>query len=165
MSAKGAGNACRILTTMDSSVYAEILERHMRPSTGWLPPYAGAPYILQQNNDPKCTSRMTRDWLALNHVAALGPHRARPESDRAALGGTETAHQWRPNGSGSGWNKSGNRSTSRCVAASSSPCRAGSRLSSRLEEGTFARSLSCLSRGKSLKTCNHRSLIIDRYPT
>ena len=71
MSAKGVGNACRILTTMDSSVYVEILERHMRPSTGWLRPYAGAPYFLQQDNDPKHTSRKTRDWLALNHVAAL----------------------------------------------------------------------------------------------
>jgi len=71
MSAKGVGNACRILTTMDSSVFVEIMEWYMRPSTGWLLPYAVASYILQQDYDPKHTSGQTRDWLALNHVAAL----------------------------------------------------------------------------------------------
>ena len=71
MSARGVGNACRIFTIMNSSVYIEVLERHMRPSTAFLLPYPGAPYILQQDNDPKHPSRKTRDWLALKHIATL----------------------------------------------------------------------------------------------
>ena len=71
MSVTGVGNACRILTTMNSSVYIEILRDHMRPSTVWLLPYPNAPYILQQDNDPKHTSRKTCAWLVKSHVATL----------------------------------------------------------------------------------------------
>ena len=56
---------------MDSPVYIEILEQHMRPSTAWLLPYTGTPYFLQQDNDPKHVSCQTRDWLDLYHVATL----------------------------------------------------------------------------------------------
>jgi len=71
MSAQGVGNACRILTTMDSRVYIEILRNHMKPSTAWLLPHPRDPFILQHDNDPKHRSRKTCEWLGRNHVATL----------------------------------------------------------------------------------------------
>ena len=71
MSAQGVGNACRILITMNSRIYIEILENHMRPSTAWLLPHPRDPFILQHDNDPKHTSRRTCAWLGKTHVATL----------------------------------------------------------------------------------------------
>ena len=71
MSANGVGNLCRIFVNMTASVYTEILERHMLPSTAWLLPHKCADFILQQDNDPKHTSRRAQRWLEANHVATL----------------------------------------------------------------------------------------------
>jgi len=74
MSARGVGNAYRILTTTNFSVYIEILRD--RPSTVWLLPYPNAPYILQQDNDPKHTS-CVHGWERTTWPHSLGRRRAR----------------------------------------------------------------------------------------
>lgn len=71
MSAKGPGNMCRILVNMTGPVYAEILQRHMLRSRAWLLPHPAAGFVLQQDNDPKHTSRAARGWLEDHHVATL----------------------------------------------------------------------------------------------
>ena len=78
MSANGVGNLCRIFVNMTGTVYTEILERHMLPSTAWLLPRGCTDFILQQNNDPKHTSRRAHRWLEANHVATLPGRPNRP---------------------------------------------------------------------------------------
>jgi len=56
---------------MTGSVYTEILERHMLPSTSWLLPRGCTDFVLQQDNDPKHTSRRAHRWLEAKHVAIL----------------------------------------------------------------------------------------------
>jgi transposase len=71
MSSRGVGNLCRIYPIMTADVYVEILERHMLSSKAWLLPHRNAPFIFQQDNDVKHTSRKTTEWLQRNHVATL----------------------------------------------------------------------------------------------
>jgi len=71
MSANWVGNLCRIFVIVTGSVYTEILERHMLPSTAWLLPRGCTDFILQQDDDPKHTSRRAQRWLEANHVATL----------------------------------------------------------------------------------------------
>ena len=60
-----------LYVTMTASIYTEILERHMLPTTAWLLPHKYADFILQQDNDAKHTSRRAQRWLEANHVATL----------------------------------------------------------------------------------------------
>ena len=68
---KRGGKCMSHLTTMEPSVYIEILRDHMRPSAAWLLPHPGTTYFLQQDNDRKHTSRETCAWPGMNHVATL----------------------------------------------------------------------------------------------
>jgi len=56
---------------MTGSVYTEILERHMLPSTAWLLPRGCTDFILQQDYDLKHKSRRAQRVLDANHVATL----------------------------------------------------------------------------------------------
>jgi transposase len=71
MSSRGVGNLCRIYPIMTADVYVEILEHHMLSSKAWLLPHKNAPYVFQQDNDVKHTSRKTKEWLQRNHVDIL----------------------------------------------------------------------------------------------
>lgn len=61
ISAHGVAPLKRIVGIMDKKVYHSILVRHALPAGKRL---IGKPFILQQDNDPKHTSRFCQDYLA-----------------------------------------------------------------------------------------------------
>jgi transposase len=63
MTWKGVGNITRIEGTMDSKMYQEILKAELLDTYEWqeLDPEE---YIFQQDNDPKHTSQLLKNWFA-----------------------------------------------------------------------------------------------------
>lgn len=67
ISAAGTGHLCRIDGIMDKELYKEILEDCMLPSMHTL-----GTFIFQQDNDPKHTSKLCREYLdSLAHISVL----------------------------------------------------------------------------------------------
>ena len=60
-SAAGTGNLDHVPGIMDSQKYQAILKRSVMPSVGKL--NLGDRWTLQQDNDPKHTSKSTKAWL------------------------------------------------------------------------------------------------------
>lgn len=70
--AYGVGNLYRIEGIMDSAVYLDILNRQLVPSIHTLRQLApGKKYIFQQDNDPKHTANVTKEWLARKKLPML----------------------------------------------------------------------------------------------
>ncbi|MGH0158770.1 UNVERIFIED_CONTAM: hypothetical protein FKN15_044380 [Acipenser sinensis] len=59
--ASGPGQLAIIDTTMNSALYQKILEENIRPSVYELK--LNQKWVMQQDNDPKHTSRSTKEWL------------------------------------------------------------------------------------------------------
>jgi transposase len=70
MSVYGVGNLVRIDGLMNAKRYCEILEDNLGPS---IESYGDtlADFVFQQDNDPKHTSRLAREWFAENEVEVL----------------------------------------------------------------------------------------------
>lgn len=64
----GTGPIYRIENTMDQHVYVSILENVMLPYAEWEMPLK---WVLQQDNDPKHTSRRAKDWFRDNEIQVL----------------------------------------------------------------------------------------------
>jgi hypothetical protein len=69
VSSRGVGNLCLIDGVMDSSYYQDILEDNMLESAA--EHFGDGPFIFQQDNDPKHTSKSTTVWLAGNNIQLL----------------------------------------------------------------------------------------------
>ncbi|KAF7649459.1 hypothetical protein LDENG_00141170, partial [Lucifuga dentata] len=67
--AGGPGNLTVIDSLMNSSVYQSILDEHVKVSARKL--YLGTKWILQQDNDPKHSSKSTVEWLQKNRIKVL----------------------------------------------------------------------------------------------
>ncbi|KAK3556190.1 hypothetical protein QTP70_005587 [Hemibagrus guttatus] len=67
--ASGPGRLAVINGTMNSSVYQKILKENDRPSVCDLK--LKRTWVLQQNNDPKHTSKSTSEWLKKNKMKTL----------------------------------------------------------------------------------------------
>ncbi|MDP3792933.1 MAG: transposase [bacterium] len=70
--AYGVGILHRIEGIMDSAVYLDILNRQLLPSIRALCQLApGKKYIFQQDNDPKHTANLTKEWLQRKRLPML----------------------------------------------------------------------------------------------
>lgn len=67
--ASGPGRLAVINGTMNSAVYQEILKENVRPSVRVLK--LKRTWVLQQDNDPKHTSKSTTEWLKKNKMKTL----------------------------------------------------------------------------------------------
>lgn len=61
MAASGVGNLTFIDSTMNSKDYLNILKKNLQPSTEKL--CLGSSWIFQQDNDPKHTAKIVKEWL------------------------------------------------------------------------------------------------------
>ncbi|KAK3511397.1 hypothetical protein QTP70_007233 [Hemibagrus guttatus] len=69
LAAKGPGRLAVINGTMNSAVYQIILKENVRPSVCDLK--LKRTWVLQQDNDPKHTSKSTTEWLKKNKMKTL----------------------------------------------------------------------------------------------
>ncbi len=67
--ASGPGRLAVINGTMNSAVYQKILKDNVRPSVRDLK--MKRTWVLQQDNDPKHTSKSTSEWLKKNKMKTL----------------------------------------------------------------------------------------------
>ncbi|KAI3376068.1 hypothetical protein L3Q82_016607 [Scortum barcoo] len=67
--ASGPGRLAVINGTMNSAVYQKILKENVRPSVRDLK--LKRTWVLQQDNDPKHTSKSTSEWLKRNKMKTL----------------------------------------------------------------------------------------------
>uniref|UniRef100_A0A8C4SI19 Tc1-like transposase DDE domain-containing protein n=1 Tax=Erpetoichthys calabaricus TaxID=27687 RepID=A0A8C4SI19_ERPCA len=67
--ASGPGRLAVIDGTMNSTVYQKILKENVRPSVCQLK--LKRSWVLQQDNDPKHTSKSTSEWLKKNKMKTL----------------------------------------------------------------------------------------------
>ncbi|KAK3556490.1 hypothetical protein QTP70_008318 [Hemibagrus guttatus] len=67
--ASGPGRLAVINGTMNSAVYQKILKENVRPSVCDLK--LKRTWVLQQDNDPKHTSKSTSEWLKKNKMKTL----------------------------------------------------------------------------------------------
>ncbi len=67
--ASGPGRLAIIDGTMNSALYQKILKEHVRPSVCDLK--LKRTWVMQQDNDPKHTSKSTSEWLKKNKIKVL----------------------------------------------------------------------------------------------
>jgi len=67
---QGIGNLCCINDKMNSSLYCQILEEDFLGTLEWYEINKNT-IIFQQDNDPKHTSKQTREWLNNNNITVL----------------------------------------------------------------------------------------------
>ncbi len=75
--ASGPGRLAVINGTMNSAVYQKILKDNVRPSVRDLK--LKRTWVLQQDNDPKHTSKSTSEWLKKNKMKTLEWPRQSPD--------------------------------------------------------------------------------------
>ncbi|KAK3526933.1 hypothetical protein QTP86_004726 [Hemibagrus guttatus] len=68
-SAKGPGRLIRIKERMNGAMYREILNKNLLPSARALKMKRG--WVFQHDNDPKHTTRATKEWLRKKHFKVL----------------------------------------------------------------------------------------------
>uniref|UniRef100_A0A673XGL7 Tc1-like transposase DDE domain-containing protein n=1 Tax=Salmo trutta TaxID=8032 RepID=A0A673XGL7_SALTR len=68
-SAKGTGQLHRIKGTMDWAMYRQILGENLLPSARALK--MGRGWVFQHDNDPKHTTKATKEWLKKKHIKVL----------------------------------------------------------------------------------------------
>ena len=62
----GVGQACKIEGTLDSTLYCEILSDNLLGTADYF--QMDRDYFVFQDNDPKQTSRLAKDWFNQNRV-------------------------------------------------------------------------------------------------
>ncbi len=70
MTASGPGYMCRIEARMDARLYTEILDDYLLQSEDWYEMDRGN-FIFQQDNDPKHTSKLAKEWIENNDIEVL----------------------------------------------------------------------------------------------
>ncbi|KAK3539719.1 hypothetical protein QTP70_012049 [Hemibagrus guttatus] len=68
-SAKGPGRLIRVKERMNGAMYREILSKNLLPSARTLKMKRG--WVFQHDNDPKHTTRATKEWLRKKHFKVL----------------------------------------------------------------------------------------------
>ncbi|KAK3559339.1 hypothetical protein QTP86_012795 [Hemibagrus guttatus] len=68
-SAKGPGRLIRVKERMNGAMYREILSKNLLPSARALKMKRG--WVFQHDNDPKHTTRATKEWLRKKHFKVL----------------------------------------------------------------------------------------------
>ncbi|KAK3566160.1 hypothetical protein QTP86_028446 [Hemibagrus guttatus] len=68
-SAKGPGRLIRVKERMNGAMYREILSKNLLPSARALKMKRG--WVFQHDNDPKHTTRATKEWLCKKHFKVL----------------------------------------------------------------------------------------------
>ncbi|KAK3530790.1 hypothetical protein QTP70_002824 [Hemibagrus guttatus] len=68
-SAKGPGRLIRVKERMNGAMYREILSKNLLPSAKALKMTRG--WVFQHDNDPKHTTRATKEWLRKKHFKVL----------------------------------------------------------------------------------------------
>ncbi|KAK3505776.1 hypothetical protein QTP70_019934, partial [Hemibagrus guttatus] len=68
-SAKGPGRLIRVKERMNGAMYREILSKNLLPSAMALKMKCG--WVFQHDNDPKHTTRATKEWLRKKHFKVL----------------------------------------------------------------------------------------------
>jgi hypothetical protein len=70
MTWKGIGYSCKINGKMNADLYTDILEDDLLETMRF---YGKSPsdIIFQQDNDPKHTSKMAKEWFKTNHIQVL----------------------------------------------------------------------------------------------
>ncbi|KAK3572660.1 hypothetical protein QTP86_001628 [Hemibagrus guttatus] len=68
-SAKGPGRLIRVKERMNGAMYREILSKNLLPSARALKMKHG--WVFQHDNDPKHTTRATKEWLRKKHFKVL----------------------------------------------------------------------------------------------
>uniref|UniRef100_A0A8C7N1U6 Transposase n=1 Tax=Oncorhynchus kisutch TaxID=8019 RepID=A0A8C7N1U6_ONCKI len=68
-SAKGPGRLIRVKERMNGAMYREILSENLLPSARALKMKRG--WVCQHDNDPKHTTRATKEWLCKKHFKVL----------------------------------------------------------------------------------------------
>ncbi|KAJ4935984.1 hypothetical protein JOQ06_017508, partial [Pogonophryne albipinna] len=68
-SAKGPGRLIRVKERMNGAMYSEILSDNLLPSARALKIKRG--WVFQHDNDPKHTTRATKEWLRKKHFKVL----------------------------------------------------------------------------------------------
>ena len=79
-SASGPGRLHIIQGNMNSHAYQQILDQNLLPSVRELK--LGRKWVLQQDNDPKHTSKTTKEWLKRKRIHTLDWPSQRPQSYR-----------------------------------------------------------------------------------
>ena len=67
MTWNGVGQACKIESTLDSTLYCEILSDNLLGTADYFQMDRDY-FVFQQDNDPKHTSRLAKDWFNQNRV-------------------------------------------------------------------------------------------------
>jgi transposase len=70
MTAHGVGWMCRIDGIIDAALYTEILDDYVFTTVDYYGMERDS-FVFQQDNDPKHTSRMAREWFEKHHVELL----------------------------------------------------------------------------------------------
>ncbi len=68
-SAKGTGRLHRIERPMDGAMYCKILDENLLPPARTLK--MGHGWVFQHDNDPKHTTKATKEWLKKKHIEVL----------------------------------------------------------------------------------------------
>ena len=76
-SSKGTGELPVIYGRMNGSIYREILEKNLQKSA--TPLGHGRNFMLQHDNDPKHTAKLTKEWLENKCISTLNWPRQSPD--------------------------------------------------------------------------------------
>lgn len=69
MTKDGFGEAALIQERMDAKIYVEIMQEHMLLSAEYL--FGKRNFVFQQDNDPKHTSKLAKDWFKRNNITVM----------------------------------------------------------------------------------------------
>ncbi len=95
--ASGPGRLAIIDETMNSVLYPKILKENVRPSVCDLK--LKRTWVMQQDNDPKHTSKSTSEWLKKNKMKVLEWPNQSPDLNQIEMlwhDLKQSIHAWKP---------------------------------------------------------------------